>query len=203
MGVAVVLRGYFIQYKFIVPESIKHSSYTYQKLFRALYGYTQNVTKSNGKSYKYHRRGVLSSTPYIRPGKNCVIIPPGTFNPLIDFFKTGKNPSHYWQGKGDWKAVYYMDEKNLTEDDVRAALEEQLDRTYIVTNTGEHKRLIEEIAIFTQKVKEVGRTDKQAAAVLLSDVEKVVQSPWFKELPKSSKKLSEFYANYRQLKALL
>jgi len=199
----VVLRGYFIQYKFIVPESIKHSSYTYQKLFRALYGYTQNVTKSNGKSYKYHRRGVLSSTPYIRPGKNCVIIPPGTFNPLIDFFKTGKNPSHYWQGKGDWKAVYYMDEKNLTEDDVRAALEEQLDRTYIVTNTGEHKRLIEEIAIFTQKVKEVGRTDKQAAAVLLSDVEKVVQSPWFKELPKSSKKLSEFYANYRQLKALL
>jgi len=203
VGVAVVLRGYFIQYKFIVPESIKHSSYTYQKLFRALYGYTQNVTKSNGKSYKYHRRGVLSSTPYIRPGKNCVIIPPGTFNPLIDFFKTGKNPSHYWQGKGDWKAVYYMDEKNLTEDDVRAALEEQLDRTYIVTNTGEHKRLIEEIAIFTQKVKEVGRTDKQAAAVLLSDVEKVVQSPWFKELPKSSKKLSEFYANYRQLKALL
>ncbi|AJF60559.1 MAG: hypothetical protein J4224_00250 [Candidatus Diapherotrites archaeon] len=199
----MVLRGYFIQYKFIVPESIKHSSYTYQKLFRALYGYTQNVTKSNGKSYKYHRRGVLSSTPYIRPGKNCVIIPPGTFNPLIDFFKTGKNPSHYWQGKGDWKAVYYMDEKNLTEDDVRAALEEQLDRTYIVTNTGEHKRLIEEIAIFTQKVKEVGRTDKQAAAVLLSDVEKVVQSPWFKELPKSSKKLSEFYANYRQLKALL
>ena len=150
----MVLRGYFIQYKFIVPESIKHSSYTYQKLFRALYGYTQNVTKSNGKSYKYHRRGVLSSTPYIRPGKNCVIIPPGTFNSLIDFFKTGKNPSHYWQGKGDWKAVYYMDEKNLTEDDVRAALEEQLDRTYIVTNTGEHKRLIEEIAIFTQKAKE-------------------------------------------------
>ena len=133
----------------------------------------------------------------------CVIIPPGTFNSLIDFFKTGKNPSHYWQGKGDWKAVYYMDEKNLTEDDVRAALEEQLDRTYIVTNTGEHKRLIEEIAIFTQKAKEGGRTDKQVAVVLLSDVEKVVQSPWFKELPKSSKKLSEFYANYRQLKALL
>src|SRR4030042_1173873 len=84
------VKGYFIQYKFIIPENMKHSSYTYQKLFRALYGYTQAVFKSNGKTYHYHRAGVLSATPYLRPGKNCVIIPPGKFQHLLDFFKTGR-----------------------------------------------------------------------------------------------------------------
>lgn len=63
------VRGYFIQYRFILPDSIKHSSYTYQKLFRAIYGYTQAVHKGSGKNYQYHRQGILSNYPFIRPGK--------------------------------------------------------------------------------------------------------------------------------------
>jgi len=124
------MKGYFIQYKFIVPESTKHSSYTYQKLFRALYGYTQNVTKSNGKTYHYLRKGILSDFPYIRPGKNCVIIPPKSFNSLDTFFKTGKNPSHYWRVKGDWKAVFYLDEKSLDENQVINAIKNQIKRAF-------------------------------------------------------------------------
>ncbi|GAG48539.1 unnamed protein product, partial [marine sediment metagenome] len=107
--------SYFIQYKFILPESVSHSSYSYQKLFRALYGYTQAVNKSSGKNYKYHRQGVLSSYPYLRAGKNCVIIAPDAFQNLISFFKTGRNPAHKWEVKGNWKAVYYMDEKAIPE----------------------------------------------------------------------------------------
>src|SRR3989344_3839606 len=123
-------KGHFIKYNFIIPETTKHSSYTYQKLFRALYGYTQNVTKSNGKTYKYHRKGILSDIPYIRPGKNCVIIPPKSFAPLETFFKTGKNPTHYWKTKGNWKAVFYFEEKDLEENSVITALKELTERLF-------------------------------------------------------------------------
>ncbi len=133
-----LLTGFFIQYKFITSEKVKHSSYAYQKLFRALYGYTQNVTKSNGKTYKYKRKGILSDIPHIRSGKNCVIIPNTAFNNLATFFKTGKNPTHLWQDKGDWKAVYYMDEKNLKEEDVIKALEDLVARSFVSTTNGEH-----------------------------------------------------------------
>ena len=195
------LKGYFIQYKFILPETIKHSSYTYQKLFRALYGYTQNVTKSNGKTYKYHREGVLSKTPYLRPGKNCVIIPQGAFNPLISFFKTGKNPSHYWKGKGDWKAVYYMDEKDMNEADILAALESQLDRTYVTNPSDAPQQLSEALDILLTRAKEAQKVDGAYLTSVVSDAEKIVAEQWFKGLYKKSPKLSSFYQKFRQLKS--
>ena len=34
-----------------------HSDYNYQKYLEPIYGYTQNVTKGNGKVYIYHRPG--------------------------------------------------------------------------------------------------------------------------------------------------
>lgn len=194
------LKGYFIQYKFILPEHIKHSSYTYQKLFRALYGYTQNVTKSTGKAYKYHREGVLSKSPYLRPGKNCVIIPHNTFNPLISFFKTGKNPTHYWRGKGDWKAVYYMDEKDLNEADVLSALESQIDRTYITTSTDSPQQLSEALDLILNRIKDSTKIDSAYLTATLSDAEKVVSGQWFKEIYKKSPKLTTFYTKYKQIK---
>ena len=195
------LKGYFIQYKFILPEGIKHSSYTYQKLFRALYGYTQNVTKSNGKAYKYHRDGVLSKTPYLRPGKNCVIIPHAAFNQLISFFKTGKNPSHYWRGKGDWKAVYYMDEKDLNESDVVAALEGQLDRTYITNSSDTPQQLSGALDIILTRAKETQKVDAAYLNATMSDAEKIVAGQWFKDTYKKSPKLTSFYQKYKQIKA--
>ena len=153
VGGCWVASGFFIQYKFITPKSTKRSSYTYQKLFRALYGYTQNVTKANGKTYRYRRNGVLSSTAYIRPGKNCVIIPNSAFNSLTTFFKTGKNPTHFWEEKGDWKAVYYMDEKNLKEEDVLKALDDFLDRTFLSKEAGESQSIQTEISGVLVKLK--------------------------------------------------
>jgi hypothetical protein len=195
-----LLKGYFIQYKFIIPESVKHSSYTYQKLFRALYGYTQVVNKSNGRSYKYHRRGVLSDVPYIRPGKNCVIIPPEIFQKLIEFFKTGKNPTHRWKGKGDWKAVYYMDEKEVGFEKIVSAFEELLDRAYVLTTSQEHERLAAEVEAMLDKGKE--NVDPSYKSVLLAECQKIIDFEWFKEAVKKSEKLSKFYESARQLKAL-
>ncbi|MFH1586727.1 MAG: hypothetical protein ABID38_02630 [Candidatus Diapherotrites archaeon] len=192
----MVSKGFFIQYKFILPETIKHASYTYQKLFRAIYGYTQNVTKSNGKTYHYHRKGVLSDIPYLRPGKNCVIIPKEAFNPLVSFFKTGRNPTHYWRGKGDWKAVYYMDEKNLENDAIIKALEGLLNRSFVLTTSNEHETIYEEMLASSG-----GVTDKNYKKILLDESEKIVSLEWFRENYSKSSKLVKFYQAHKALKA--
>jgi len=198
----MALKGYFIQYKFIIPESIKHSSYTYQKLFRALYGYTQAVFKSNGKTYHYHRAGVLSSTPYLRPGKNCVIISPGNFQPLLEFFKTGRNPAHTWRGKGEWKAVYYMNEKDVDEKSAVIALEAMLNRLSVLTSTGKKEKLANELNIVLGQSRP-GSVDKPYIGLLLAEARSIVSNDWFKNVYPHSEKLKSFYSNYRKLKALV
>jgi hypothetical protein len=191
-------KGYFIQYKFIIPENLKHSSYTYQKLFRALYGYTQAVFKSSGKTYHYHRDGVLSGVPYVRPGKNCVIIPPGIFQKLIEFFKTGKNPAHSWRDKGSWKAVYYMNEKDIDDPTVVKAVEEILDRKFVLTSSKEHEKLADEITIAAGKTK--GSLDPGYLSLLLSEAQLISGNEWFKATYTQSEKLKEFYTNIKKLK---
>jgi hypothetical protein len=191
------VKGYFIQYKFIIPEKMKHSSYTYQKLFRALYGYTQAVFKSNGKTYHYHRQGVLSATPYIRPGKNCVIIPQGEFQRLLDFFKTGRNPTHVWKGKGEWKAVYYMNEKTVDEKSALTAIEALLERSYISGESGKEK-LVSELNALAAKQ---GVVDKGYLAMVLNEAQQLTNTDWFKLVYPQSDKLNAFYSNYKKLKA--
>ncbi len=192
-----MLKGYFIQYKFILPEEIKHSSYTYQKLFRALYGYTQNVTKSNGKTYHYHRKGILSDVPYVRPGKNCVIIPPKSFNALDTFFKTGKNPAHYWRVKGNWKAVFYLDEKSLEETQVAEAIKEQISRTF---RGGFEDVPIPDITMLAEKTKTGGTFSPEKLKLALNEAEKIISNSWFKDVYQSDKDLKKFYDSYKALK---
>jgi hypothetical protein len=190
----VSVRGYFVQYRFILPDSIKHSSYTYQKLFRAIYGYTQSVYKSNGKTYKYHRKGILSDYPYIRPGKNCVIIPPGAFQKLQDFFKTGHNPTHNWNIKGDWKCTYFLNEKDLDEKQIIKALEDQLSRKFVEGNEGLTK--------LTTEIKRAAENElnDNYSNSLLNEAKNIVETDWFKEVYSGSSSLNEFYQNYKKLK---
>ncbi len=193
---------YYIQYKFILPDSIKHSTYTYQKLFRAIYGYTQNVTKSNGKVYHYHRRGVLSDAPYIRPGKNAVIIHPSVFPKIKQFFATGQNPSHNWRTKGDWKAVYYMDEKELSDDKVAAAVEDWLERSYITTNERYPTKLTDEVSTILDKHKLNDPVEDSKKQHVLREVQTIVSNEWFKSHHPHSQKLTEFNEKVKLLRAL-
>lgn len=193
-----LLKGYFVQYKFIIPETIKHSSYTYQKLFRALYGYTQNVTKSNGKTYHYRRKGVLSEIPYIRPGKNCVIIPPKSFTVLDAFFKTGRNPTHYWRVKGNWKAVFYLDEKNLDQAQAIDALKDQIKRTF---REGQGDVPIPDLTTLVEKTKSGGEVSPEKLKLALNEAEKIVSNSWFKEVYSGDQTLKKFYENYRALRS--
>jgi len=183
------VKGYFIQYKFILPEDTKHSSYTYQKLFRAIYGYTQAVFKSNGKTYQYHRDGVLSKYPFVRAGKSCVIIPPEAFQELTEFFKTGKNPTHKWQTKGDWKAVYYLNEKDVSEKEAVAALESLLDRTKIISTDSP--------AALETALSNDSDADVRTAAV--ATAKKVAGTAWFKELYQKSERLKTLYSQIKTI----
>jgi len=190
----VTIRGYFVQYRFVLPDSIKHSSYTYQKLFRAIYGYTQAVYKNNGKTYHYHRAGILSKYPYIRPGKNCVIIPQTAFQGLQEFFKTGHNPTHLWQEKGDWKCTYFLNEKDLQEKEVVSAIENLLSRSLVFGSEGP-VRLDVEIKRVIEKGAEEGY--KQA---LIKEAQLIIDSDWFKQSYSFSPSLNEFYLNYKSIK---
>lgn len=184
------VKGYFVQYKFIFPDAIKHSSYTYQKLFRAIYGYTQVVFKSNGKRYHYHRRGVLSEVPYIRSGKNCVIIPQTALQKLTTFFRTGANPTHKWEVKGNWKAVYYVGEKELNLTTVKESLEKQLDRMYL----SEGKSIFDEL-----KRCDSEEISESYAKHLILEAEKITKQPWFNLTYTSSQKLKDFKALYLKI----
>ena len=193
-----MLKGYFVQYKFIIPETIKHSSYTYQKLFRALYGYTQNVTKSNGKTYHYHRKGVLSEIPYIRPGKNCVIIPPKSFTTLDNFFKTGRNPTHYWKVKGNWKAVFYLDEKNLEQTQAIEAIKDQIKRAF----QQDYENVpIQDLTTLVDKTKSGEDVPQEKIKLALNEAEKIISNSWFKDVYSRDKTLKKFYEDYRTLKS--
>ncbi len=190
------VRGYFIQYRFILPDSIKHSSYTYQKLFRAIYGYTQAVHKGSGKNYNYHREGILSNYPFIRPGKNCVIIPPFAFQSLQEFFKTGHNPTHNWETKGDWKCTYFLNEKDLSESDVIKALNNLISRKFVEG--------VEGLALLQNEMKRALGTplDQSYIAKLVSESQKIVDLEWFKQVYPKSAELTEFYENYKKLKGI-
>ena len=190
----LVIKAYFVQYRFILPDPIKHSSYTYQKLFRVIYGYTQAVHKGEGKKYNYHRHGILSNYPFIRPGKNCVIIPQCAFQPLQEFFKTGKNPTHYWQEKGEWKCTYFLNEKDLSEIEVAKAVENLLNRKFVEGIEGK-VLLFNEMKRIVQNPAEGGYK-----AALLKEAQNIVDLDWFKQTYQQSPLLTEFYSLFRQLR---
>ena len=123
------MRGYHVRYTF--RTSRPHSSYEYQRFFRAIFGYTQVVVKKNGRRYVYFREGVLTRYPYIRKGRSTVVIPEEALSPLITFFKTGKNPAHSFSYLGDWKVTYFMQEVNVPPEDASLAVISALERILV------------------------------------------------------------------------
>lgn len=193
-----LVKGYFIKYNFVLPDNVSHSSYTYQKLFRAIYGYTQNVTKSNGKVYKYHRKGVLSDIPFIKAGKNAVIIPEKSFNSLDVFFKTGKNPSHVWRVKGDWKATFYMDEKEVSDLDAINAIKKHISRIFI---KDENAFLPNPKKILEKKANNEPISDEVLFSVI-NEAQKITNNEWFKVLYQIDEELKDFYNDLKSLKSI-
>jgi len=136
-----MVKAFMVKYKIKMNTPYNHSDYGYQKLFRAIYGYTQVVTKSNGKKYIYHRPGVLSSVPYIKKGKNEVILTKAGFSRFIEYLKTGKNPTHKWEEKGNWSATYSMYDVDVSPESAQKAIENLIKETVLLGPDGNNRRV--------------------------------------------------------------
>jgi hypothetical protein len=191
-----MIKGYFVQYKFIFPENTNYSSYNYQKIFRALYGYTQNVTKNNGKTYKYYKTGVLGTNPFIKQGKNAVIIPPKALSSLTTFFNSGQNPAHKWTKKGDWKAVYYMTEKEYEPEELIKPVEESIKNCFVLTQNKEPISLYDALLLCANK-KDI---DVMYKKYVLEEANKLTNNSWYEATHKNSSFLRNFNSLYLSLK---
>ena len=163
------MKGFLIKYRYKGAQP--SSSYTYQRFFRALYGYTQVVTKSNGKTYVYYSEGVLTTYPHVRYGKNTVLVPENALEPLINFFKTGKNPAHRFEDLSSWSVTYYIEETAVDESTAIRAIYAALNRIMARTPAG------------IVRLRDLVQRNNLGADELLIIKEKaqpIVESPWFK-----------------------
>jgi hypothetical protein len=186
----------YVKYKFIFNNDIKHSSYLYQKVFRSIYGYHQNVTKKDKKVYTYFRKGVVSDIPYIRPGKNSIIIPIGKEQKLIDFFETGINPTHRWKDKGDWKVNCEINNIEIDLKSIVLSLEEYIDNIYMISNNNTNIKINDNL-INILKEQNININENK---YLLEKIESIINLEWFLKSKKYSTILSNFYNNYLLLK---
>lgn len=138
-----MVNAFMVKYKIKMSDPYNHSDYSYQKLFRAIYGYTQVVTKGNGKKYIYHRPGVLSTYPYVKKGKNEVILTKTGFAKFIEYLKTGKNPTHKWEEKGNWTATYSMYDIDVSIESAQKAMENLIKETVLLGPDGNNRRIME------------------------------------------------------------
>lgn len=179
------MKGFRVRYKFKGEEP--SSKYSYQRFFRALYGYTQVVKKSNGKTYVYYREGVLTRYPYIRESKNTVIVPINALEPLVSFFREGKNPAHVFSYLNDWDVSYYVEQIDVLAQPAIDALESAIDRIYARTENGyiQLRQLIEsdDVSVHT-------------LYLIKEYADKIVESNWFKELYDTSEVLKLLYTKF-------
>jgi len=133
--------GYLVEYILRWPG--RKSAYPYQRFYRALYGYTQVVSKSTGKHYVYHREGVLTKYPFIKASRNAVIIPDNALQPLLAFLKTGKNPAHRFEDVSNWTDLvkYSVQETTVRPEDAAAAVFSAISRIFVKTITGQRPAL--------------------------------------------------------------
>lgn len=190
------IKAVYLKYKFIFKDDINRSSYLYQKVFRSIYGYQQNVTKKNNKSYLYIRKGILTDIPHYKPGRNSVMIPKGYEDKIIDYFNTGINPAHNWKSKEDWQVKYTIDEVDVDINNLVKICEEFIFNYKIININNKEVNLYNEIDYMIEN----NFTDKNYLSNLLKIIEKIISFQWFKETKDLSEKLTHFYSNYQKLK---
>jgi len=184
--------GYRVKYalKWNGPKS----AYAYQRFFRALYGYTQVVSKGNGRRYVYHRDGVLTRYPFYREGKNVVIIPDNALQPLLSFLRTGKNPAHEFQFTGQWAELvkYSIEEAFPDAQTAGAAVLDALTRIRVKVLGGSNAAV--------DMLQNVHMLTPEEAYLLYYAIQPTVSSNWFNTL---SSLAPEIYSKVHELLSLL
>ena len=199
MSLLTKIKSSYIKYKFIFKDDINRSSYLYQKVFRSIYGYQQNVTKKDNKPYLYIRKGILTDIPHYKPGRNTVVIPKGYESKLADYFNTGINPAHNWKTKGDWEIKYTIDEIELDINNIIKIIEDFIYNYKIISLNNKEVSLFVEL----NNLIESNITDKNYLSNILKISDNIINFEWFKESKNLSEKLTSFYSNYQKLKQKL
>jgi hypothetical protein len=193
------IKSSYIKYKFIFKDNINRSSYLYQKVFRSIYGYQQNVTKKGNKPYLYIRKGILTDIPHYKPGRNAVVVPKGYEQKLIEYFTTGINPAHNWKTKGDWEVKYTVDEIELDINNIIKILEDFIYNYKIINLNNKEISLFLELNYLVEN----NIMDKNYLTNIIKISDNIINFEWFKETKEQSEKLTSFYSNYQKIKQKL
>jgi len=85
----------------------------------------------------------LSNYPYIKKGKNEVILTKEGFSRFIDFLKTGRNPTHKWEEKGNWTSSYSMYDIDILDQQIEKAMFNLIKGTFVLTPEGINRRILD------------------------------------------------------------
>lgn len=193
----------YIKYKFIFDNNIKHSSYLYQKVFRSIYGYTQNVTKKDKKTYLYHREGVLENIPFIRPGKNGIVVPINTEHNIINFFNTGKSPTHNFKERGEWSIDYDIQKIEVNEVDIIKATESFINSIVVVSIDGKNTKLFDELNRIINDKEYSSKFKKANKDNLINKINNILEIDWLKKTKENSEKIKNFISLFTKVKEIL
>lgn len=170
----------YIKYKFIFNNNkINHNSYNYQKLFRVIYGYTQNITKKDKKIYKYHRQGIIEDLPFIRPGRNCIILPINTEYKLINFFDNKIGAAHNFKEKDYYFVKYTIDKIEVNDLEIINCLEKYINNCNIISFDGKQDKLINELNKIINEPEYLNKFKKKNKDNLLDKLNNITSIDWF------------------------
>ncbi|MFA5745358.1 MAG: hypothetical protein WC932_00660 [archaeon] len=192
----------YIKYKFIFNNNINHSAYLYQKVFRSIYGYTQNVTKKDKKTYLYHREGVLENIPYIKSGKNSIVIPIDTEHSIINFFNTGKSPIHNFREKGEWTIDYTIEKVEIDDTDIIRNIDSYIDSLVIISLDGNNKKLLDELNKLITDSEYLSKYKKANKDNLINKMKIIQNIDWIIKCKDKSEKVKLFYELYNKVNEL-
>jgi hypothetical protein len=92
-----------------------------------------------------------------------------------------------------------MNEKDVDEKSIAKAIEELLERKFVLTNPKEPETLADELERAAKKGGSQGAGAGEAA-ILASQAQPIVSSDWFKAAYPQSEILKNFYSSYKALK---
>jgi hypothetical protein len=183
----------FIKYKFIFNKDIKYTSYTYQKVFRDIYGYNQNVTKKNNKVYKYFRKGIINDIPFIKPGKNAIILPIGYKDKLKTYFDNLKYKSNKYD------LTYSIEKIDINDESIVFAIEKFINNYYIINLSNKNKNLLNELDnIIINKI-----NDKNYILYILKKCNFLFNINWVNDIKDKSKLVIDLFNKYNIVKQLI
>jgi len=192
----------YIKYKFIFNNNIKHSSYLYQKVFRSIYGYTQNVTKKDKQVYQYYRKGVIDDLPYLRPGKNCLILSLNTEHKLINFFNTGKSTTHNFKERGEYSIDYTIDKIEINDIEIINCLENYITNYNIISVNSKINKLINELDLIINEKDYFSKYKKANKDNLINKLNFIISIDWFIKCKNSSELIIDFYNKINKVKEI-